>query len=87
MGGEWKGIPEKEKTMGRMMVRGVSSKPIGGQLGDCLDWHHFGNRENSVNSVSCSQIIKTMRVKQLILHLVFWAIGVCITYLSQEALL
>lgn len=55
-------------------MREVSSQHVGGQSKACLDWHHFGSGENSVNLVGCGPIIKTVRVKPLILHLVFGAI-------------
>lgn len=51
---------------------GGAHHAYGGQLGDCLHWHHSVSGENKINSVGCAQIIKTVTAKQLILHLVFW---------------
>lgn len=67
------GHPEKEKTQGGVMVQEVGGG--GRQLRDCLDWRHFKRTENSINLAGCGQLIKTVRAKRLILHLVFGPSG------------
>ena len=47
----------------------------GRQLRDCLDWRHFKRTEKSINLAGCGQLIKTVRAKRLILHLVFGPSG------------
>lgn len=78
------GVPEKEKTVGGMMVKELSSKYLGDQLRDCLAWHPFGSGENRGNSVGCGQIIKTVKAKPLILHSVLSALEICIRFLTRK---